>query len=199
MWLPTRVEFNERAMEFAKENAHRHYDRMGYGENIEQRRNKIYIGKICEYTVCQYLEEVLELDVTVDRTEGKPDLFDFKVRCRTGDVKGFHIYLLYSGQMRSREQVERDSYALLPVDQYRQRPKDLYIFAMLLGDSNMPRSLNKTGNCFIKWATYEDISGWRVIEKGSQVFTYPKTRTDNYGEKMSECRRMEDFITWLIN
>ena len=206
MWLPTRVEYGEQALKFADENFEKHFDRMQYGESpqaFRERRSHIYIGKIAEYTICQYLEDELGLDITIDVSEGSPDLFDFKINLHNkqpiGDVKSFHIYRVYSGQTRSKEQVERDSWALVPVDQYRQRPKDLYIFVMVLGDLDMPQSPNKTGNCFAKWSIQEDIESWDFIPKGSSVFPYHKTRIDNYGQKMSECNSMEDFLVEAIN
>lgn len=205
MWLKTSTEYTKTAMKFAREKVSEHYDRMGYGDSsigIQRRQSNIYIGKIAEYTICKYLQEELGLDII--RGEGNgPDQFDFKIRLgndqSTGDIKSFHIWTYFQRRRRTQEYVEENSWALVPVDQYRQRPKDLYIFAVLLGDEDMPRSLNKTGSCFVKWATQEDISEWHFIKEESQVFIYPKTKTDNYGEKMSECRRMEDFIAGLIN
>ena len=97
----------------------KHYDRMQYGgspEAIKERHSHIYIGKIAEYTICQYLENELGLEITRDVSEAGPDLFDFKINLQskqpTGDVKSFHIYRVYSGQTRSKEQVERDSWAI---------------------------------------------------------------------------------------
>ena len=204
MWLPTHIEYAEQAMEFANENVHKHYDRMRYGNSpqaIRERHSHIYIGKIAEFTICRYLENELGLKIATDISEGSPDLFDFKItlhdRESTGDVKSFHIYRVYFGRTRTKEQVEKDSWALVPVDQYKQRPKDLYIFVMLLGDLDMPQSPNKTGDCFAKWSTKEDIEDWDFIQKGSSVFPYYRTRIDNYGQKMSECNSMEEFIEKL--
>jgi len=87
----------------------------------------------------------------------------------------------------------------VPVDQYNQQPKDLYIFVMVLGDSDMPQFLNKTADCFTKWSTREDINHWHFIPRGSSVFPYSGTRTDNYGQKMSECNAMEDFFLEVAN
>ena len=205
MWLPTRTEYSSEAMRFANANVRKHIDRMGLGSSqqaINERRDHIYIGKIAEYTICQYLHEELALDITTDTREDSPDLFDFKINLEykspTGDIKSFHIYQVYLGSERTPVQVERDSWALVPADQYRGHAKDLYIFAMILGDQDMPRSPNKIGQCFTKWATKEDIRDWRFIARGQPVFPYYRTKTDNYGEKMSECRNMEDFKSMLI-
>ena len=206
MWLPTRADYTEQAMKFADENVQKHYDRMGYGyspQAVRERRSHIYIGKIAEYTICQYLEDELGLEIARDASENGPDLFDFKINLQnkqptTGDVKSFHIYKVYSGHTRSKKQVETDSWALVPTDQYKQRPKDLYIFVMVLGDFDLPQSPNKTGDCFVKWSTQEDIQGWDFIPKGFSVFPYYGTRTDNYGQKMSECNPMEDFLNKLL-
>ena len=199
MWLNTKTEYAQTAMNFAKEKAPEHYDRMGYGDSsagIQRRQANIYIGKIAEYTICEYLENELGLDII--RGEGNgADLFDFKVRFDDkqliGDIKSFHIYSYWNRKRRTREDVETESLALVPADQY-ERQKDLYIFAMVFGDSDMPRSPHKTGDCFVKWATYEDIIEWRYIDRQTPTFPYSGTRTNNYGKKMSECRAMESFL-----
>lgn len=202
MWLKTKTEYAELAIKFATdEKVLQHYDRMGYGSSpqaLKDRRNHVYIGKIAEQTVFAYLKEQLGLDIITDGGGNGADLFDFKIRNSNnqsiGDVKSFHIWTYFRGIPRTIEEVENSSWALVPIDQYKRR-KDLYIFAMVFGDSDMPNSPHKTGDCFVKWATYKDISDWRYISKGSRgYFPYFQTRTDNYGQKMSECRPMEIFL-----
>ena len=205
MWLPTRTKYSNEAMRFANANVRKHIDRMGLGDSpqaVSERRDHIYIGKIAEYTICEYLREELELDITTTPREDSPDLFDFKINLEiispTGDIKSFHIYQIYSGRKRTPIQIEKDSWALVPTDQYRRHTKDLYIFAMILGDQDMPQSLNKIGQCFTKWATKEDIQKWNFIARGKSLFPYFKTRTNNYGKKMSQCRNMKDLKSLLI-
>ena len=194
MWLPItpiKPEDSNRAMEFARETVPNTYNRMGQ-KSIERRRFRIYVGKIAEQTVHRYLREELKLDISEDDHVEGPDRFDFRIEYQNrqiiGDVKSFHIYRTWNNKIRTPEEVEEQSLALVPIDQYDGQPKNLYVFAMILG--NMDLSI---ATCFVRWATYADISTWKLIRKGSQVYPYDTTYTDNYGQRASECRVMEDF------
>jgi hypothetical protein len=193
------------AMKFADETVDNTYNRMKYNNTPagrKQRVSKIYVGKIAEEVVCRYLREELKLEITGNTSEGEPDEFDFSFEHQNqpfiGDVKSFHVFRTWQNRTRIPEQVERDSSALIPVDQFKGQRKDLYIFTIILGDINpdtgyMDLSSTDTGICFTHWATDTDIDTWDFIPRGKSVFPYYGTRTDNYGQKMSECRIMENF------
>ena len=193
------------AMKFAHETVENTYNRMRYDNTPsgrKQRRSKIYVGKIAERVVCRYLREELKLQITENPSEGEPDEFDFSFKHQDqpfiGDVKSFHVFRQFRKQIRTPEQVENDSWALVPVDQFKGQRKNLYIFTIILGDIDpktgyMDLLSTDTGICFTRWATSTDIDTWNFIPKGRSVFPYFGTRTDNYGERLSDCRAMEDF------
>ena len=207
MQLRITQEVSDIAMEFAHETVDNTYNRMRY-ENTpagrRQRLSKIYVGKIAEQIVCRYLREELKLQITENTSEGEPDQFDFSFDYRSqtviGDVKSFHVFKTWKGDIRTPERIERDSSALVPVDQFKGQRKDLYIFTIILGNTDrntgyMDLSSTDTGICFMRWATDTDIDTWNFIPTGSYVFPYNRTRNPNYGQKMSECRVMEDFYS----
>lgn len=203
MWLPIKLENPNqanKAMKFAGNTVQRTHDRMKYGSGvsgIKKRRSKIYVGKIAEQIVHRYLRGELKLDISEDEHRGGPDRFDFRIELQnrqiTGDVKGFHIFQKYRDQVRTPKDVEEKGLALVPTDQFDDgKPKDLYIFAMLLANSDL-----SVGTCFMRWATRADIDPWRFIPEGTPIYPYDKTRNPNYGQEISQCRPMEDFIDYL--
>ena len=188
------------ADEFANQTVDNTYNRMGYNDR-ERRRFNIYVGKIAEQIVFRYLREELQLQITEDLHEGGPDRFDFKINYQnrqvTGDVKSFHVYPIWKGDIRTPEIIETDSWALIPVDQYERQPKEVYVFAMILGHKKN-RFIDLSSTCYIRWATHDDIKAWKFIPKGTPKFPYTGgTRNPNYGQKMSECKPMQDFIDYL--
>ena len=205
MWLPIRPEDSETAMEFARESVHGTYDRMGYNKE-SPRILHIYVGKTVEQTVYRYLREDLKIDITEAPPTTEPDQFDFTVKdsnrqVLSGDVKSAHVYLTYQNQTRTPEQAIKQSWALVPVDQYSGQPKDLYIFPIILGDTIRKKGSRylsaDAGICFMSWATHADISTWNMIPRDTRVFPYNKTRTDNYGREISQCRAIEDLVNFL--
>ena len=46
----------------------------------------------------------------------------------------------------------------------------------------------------MRWATYAEIGNWQLVRQGTPVFPYNRTRTDNYGQKISLCKSMDDFL-----
>ena len=208
MWYPITPEHSNIAMEFAHETVDKTFDRMEYEndpDGDEKRRFNIYIGKIGEQIIFPYLQEKLKLHITQDTNVGSPDLFDFKIefpdRQITGDVKSFYIMRKFGYDIRTPERIEREGSALVPVDQFDNRRKDLYIFTMILADEVREKGYRKlsttsSGICVMRWATDTDIDAWERIPKGTKIFPY-KTRTDNYKQKISECRAMEVFLEYL--
>ena len=65
----------------------------------------------------------------------------------------------------------------------------------------MDLSSMDTGICFTRWATDTDIDRWEVYSKmASQRYSrIIRTRTDNYGERLSDCRAMEDFYRGRVD
>ena len=57
-------------------------------------------------------------------------------------------------------------------------------------------STTSSGICVMRWATATDIDAWKRIPKGEKIFPY-RTRINNYGQKISECKPMEDFLDYL--
>ncbi len=203
MWFEITPEDSDTALQFALETVHRTYNRMGYGNtpgSLDKRQFHIYVGKVAERVVFRYLQEVLGLSVTQDIDTGGPDKFDFRIedldRHILGDVKSFHVYRTWNSQIRRESQIEQNAWTLVPIDQYHRQPKGLYIFTVILGDK-VGRTLdlvsNRAGICFMRWATYRDIGYWEFVRQGTPVFPYNRTRTDNYGQKISVCRSMETF------
>lgn len=203
MWSDITLENSDIALNFANETVHGTYNRMGYDNtpaSIERRQFHIYIGKVAEQVVFSYLQDVLGLQITQDtHTEG-PDQFDFRIECPDrhilGDIKCFHVYRTWNSQIRTESQIEHNAWALVPIDQYHRQPKDLYIFTVILGDK-VGRTLDlvsgRAGICFMRWATHRDIGYWEFVRQGTPVFPYNRTRTDNYGQKMSVCRSIDTF------
>ena len=206
MWYPITPEHSDIAMEFAHETVDKTFDRMEYGSGgIEERLFNIYIGKIGEQIVHPYLQNELKLNITQDNNVGRPDLFDFKIefldRQITGDVKSFYIMRKFGYDIRTPERIKREGSALVPVDQFDKRRKDLYIFTMILADEVREKgyrqlSTTSSGICVMRWATATDIDAWKRIPKGEKIFPY-RTRINNYGQKISECKPMEDFLDYL--
>ena len=203
MWFEITREDSDIALDFAHETVHRTYNRMGYDNtrgSLDRRQFHIYVGKVAERVVFRYFQEVLELSVIQDTDTGGPDKFDFRIECLDreilGDVKSFHVYRTWNSQIRRESQIEQNAWALVPIDQYHKQPKGLYIFTVILGDK-VGRTLdlvsNKAGICFVRWATHRDIGYWEFVRQGTPVFPYNRTRTDNYGQKISVCRSMETF------
>ena len=204
MWFPITPEDSDVALNFASETVHNTYNRMGYSDtpqNIERRQFHIYVGKVAEQVVFRYIQDILGLEITQDTHIGGPDQFDFKIEYQgkrvLGDVKCFHIYRTWNNQTRTNEQVEQQASALVPIDQYHRQPKDLYVFTVILGNK-VGRTLdlvsNRAGVCFMRWATYAEIGNWQLVRQGTPVFPYNRTRTDNYGQKISLCKSMDDFL-----
>ena len=202
-WFPIEnvAHIMEHAMEFAYDTIPQTYNRMGYGNStaeLEKLYFHIYIGKLAEQIVFRYLREELNLRIIESTHRGSPDEYDFQVEHDqeqvTGDIKSCHVYPTWNGQPRTPKQVERECWALVPVDQYEGRPKDLYVFSIILGDA---KSSTDPGLCFIRWATHSDISSWDFIPKGRRRFPYNNTKTNNYGNKISECRIIEDLPDYL--
>ena len=202
-WFPIEPEDAESAMMFARETVDITHDRMGYGStpgNLEARRFHIYVGKVAEQITFRYLREQLNLDIIESTHQtGGPDQYDFRIdhggEQVTGDIKSFHIFRRYRGQERTTEEAERRCWALIPVDQYQGRPKNFYVFAIILCTGQFA-SIDP-GLCLIRWATYSDVSSWSSLPKGRRVFPYNATRTDNYGLEISQCRKIEDLPAHL--
>ncbi len=205
MWLPMLPADSRRALRFAEANVDGMYNRMGYGIRGGRgvRAFHAYVGKVAESIVHRFLVDELQLDLRVaPESAGRPDRFDFELKLpdgtvQSGDVKSFHIFTTWGSQVRTVQQVERDSWALVPVDQFRGRPKDLYVFAMLLGDKvanadGVDCLTDDSGIALIRWAMHSDVSGWDEIPEYSRVFPYVSTRTRNYGQLMSQCRHIEE-------
>lgn len=210
MWFDITIEDSDIALEFAQKTVHQTYNRMQYDNtygNIERRQFHIYVGKVAEQVTFRYFQDVLNLEITQDSNTKGPDQFDFKIEAVhehiLGDVKSFHVYRTWNNRVRTESQIEHNLSALVPIDQYhRQPPKDLYIFTVILGDK-IGRTLDlvpdKSGICLMKWATHADIGNWKFVRKGTPVFPYNRTRTDNYGQKISDCRPMETLVNKLLS
>ena len=203
MWFDITLEDSDMALNFARQTVHETYNRMGYEStrgNLERRQFHIYIGKIAERVVFRYIEEVRGLQILQDIQTNGPDNFDFKIDHLTrqilGDVKSFHVYRTWKSETRRQSQIEQDAWALVPVDQYLRQPKDVYIFTVILGNKvgdMLDLTSETSGVCFMRWATHSEIGNWNYIRQGTPVFPYNRTRTDNYGQRMSECKTMDTF------
>lgn len=47
------------------------------------------------------------------------------------------------------------------------------------------------------WATAEDIKQWQLVQKGTQVYPYPATKTTNRAARFADLRPMDDLQKWL--
>lgn len=204
MWSDITIEDSNVALDFADETVHQTYNRMGYA-NIERRRFHIYIGKVAEQVTFRYLHDVLNLEITQDRHTGGPDQFDFRIESPDqhilGDVKSFHIYRTWNSDIRTKSQIEHNLWALVPVDQYLRQPKDLYVFTVILGNKvgkTLDLISDNPGVCFMRWATHADIGYWKFVRQGTPVFPYNRTRTDNYGREISDCRPMDTLVNNVL-
>ena len=203
-WFAIEPKDTHGAEQFARDTVSQTYDRMGYGNKRtakKTRRDRISIGKVAEQVVFRYLREELNLHIIESTNGGGPDQYDFIIEHEgaqfTGDVKSFDVYRTYKGKTRTPETIERKCSALVPVDQYQNQPKDLYVFAVILSDRNMLKK--GVGSCFIRWATHSDIGSWNRIPTGTVIYPYDRTRNHNYGRRISECRAIEELHTYLQN
>lgn len=203
MWFDVTSEDSNRALNFARETVDGTYNRMGYQNtpsNLRRRQFHIYVGKVAEHVVFRYIEEVKGIQILQESQTRGPDKFDFKINHHTkdilGDVKSTHVYRRWNSEIRRQSQIEQNAMALVPMDQYFGQPKDVYIFVVILGDQAeniLDLTSEGSGVCFMRWATYSEIGNWKFIPQGTPVFPYDRTRTDNYGQKMSECKTMDNF------
>lgn len=207
MWSDITMEDSNMALDFADNTVHQTYNRMGYAntpEDIERRRFHIYVGKVAERVAFRYLQDVLNLEITQDTQTKGPDQFDFKIESADksilGDVKSFHVYRKWNSDIRTKSQIEHNLWALLPIDQYFRQPKDLYVFTVILGNkvgSTLDIS-DKPSVCFMKWATHADIGYWKFIREGTPMFPYNRTKTNNYGREISDCRPMDTLVSKIF-
>ena len=196
---------SDAARQFATpEVATAHFNRMGYRAGpggIRRRVEHIYVGKIVERIAFRFLREELGLNIgEAPQQTDEPDEFDFLLSLNdgstlTGDCKSFHIYRTWNNRERTPEEVLNDSWALVPVNQFQPNPKDIYVFAMLLGDW-VPGRPNRSiepdaGICTMRWASRADITNWQRIPRGRRLFPYNETRTDNFGRLIRELQDME--------
>lgn len=51
--------------------------------------------------------------------------------------------------------------------------------------------------CFAGWATDADIKSWKIVPRGSHIFPYSATQTENHGVPIHQLRPMEDLQSYL--
>jgi hypothetical protein len=187
-------------------------DRMGYGRGSDadrRRLNRIFLGKVVESAVQRHLQEdhglLLETD-PVATPYDEPDRADWLLRlpdrgAHRIDMKSFHVFPQYQGQVRSCEVVAQNGSALVPKDQFDGHPKDIYMFAFYIGDlrfdeDGLPSDVtDRTGVCDLYWESKDGVKNWEEISQGSAIFPYNRTRTTNYGAMFRNLRGIGEYVT----
>ena len=196
---------HQRALRYAADSLNYTWDRMNYGnlrDAAQRRFQHVYVGKAVEFATLRTLREIgLTLDpdpVTTPHTD--PDRADWVLTTNNSgtlsvDMKSFHIFRQFRGDVRTCESIERRIWALVPQDQIQRHPKSTYIFASLLG--NIDRRDQRTGSpmmevgaciCDVRWETLDNVRRWEQIASGTRLYPYAATRTTNFGSLMHNLR-----------
>ena len=75
-------------------------------------------------------------------------------------------------------------------------PKDVYIFGFLLGNvvrdpDRLPDAEDGAYACGLAWAFGDEVPEWRVYPKGSRLFPYLGTQTENRGTLVQTLRSLD--------
>ena len=209
-------EEHRRALDYAAQSLNFTVDRMGYGglANAGQiRLQHIYVGKAVELATLRTLRDDFQLaldPVPVETPYDEPDQADWLLTKINGrelqvDMKSFHIFRTYQRQERTCETVNQRSTALVPIDQLRRHPKDIYIFATLLGNTvtqdpttGIPILEDGAEICAMRWEHHGQVQGWEQIARGTPVYPYARTRTNNLGQSMQNLREIEELKSQAV-
>ena len=186
-------------------------DRMRYGEERDANRlrfNRIFLGKVVEFAVQRHLQEDHELRLETDPVAtpyDEPDRADWLLRlpgrgAHRIDMKSFHVFPQYQGQVRSCEVVAQNGWALVPKDQFDGHLKDIYVFAVYIGQlrfdkDHLPSDVtDRTGVCDLYWESKDGVKNWEEISQGRAIFPYNRTRTTNYGAMFRNLRGIGEYV-----
>ena len=95
-------------------------------------------------------------------------------------MKSFHIFRRFRDQERTCESIKQRVSALVPQNQLDPEPKNIYIFATLLGqlnrfDPGTNSPMLEVGACIcdIRWETLDNVRTWELIPAGTRIFHIP--------------------------
>ena len=175
---------HQQALQYAAVSINHTYDRMDYGDLPDAdaiRFRHVYVGKAVEYAALRFLRAEYGLNLDPEPVEThytEPDRADWVLTTRdvtrlTADMKSFHIFRRYQNDVRTCESIERRTWALVPQGQLNLHPKNLYIFATLLGDTTVtdnltgpPRLDAGAGICDIRWEELANVQQWERKPRG---------------------------------
>ncbi|MDE0299930.1 MAG: hypothetical protein OXN17_14945 [Candidatus Poribacteria bacterium] len=199
-FLVTNDDDHRQALAYAKQSVDYTYNRMEIAKK-QSRQNNIYLGKLIEGPICRELEDTYRItvnrsSVTTHHTQAdKGDvLLSFECsQSHTGDIKGFRVRGVIGGRQSRANEMASRAYALVPVDQLDQRPKDIYIFTNVMLQSGQDRETGieiTTALALLtypRWAPVGEVSKWQEYPKGSRVYPYTQrgTQVPNKGSKFS--------------
>ena len=198
-FLLTNDDDHRQALAYAKQSVNYTYDRMRIADKKRKMTN-IYVGKLVEGPICRELEDAYGItvnrrDVTTHYTQADRGdvLLSFKFSERqTGDIKSFRVRGDIVCRQSVAKEMESQAYVLVPVDQLRQRPKDIYIFTnvMLVSGKDHETGIEITMApallTYPRWASVGEVREWAEYPPGSRVYPYIRgTRVANKGSKFS--------------
>jgi hypothetical protein len=136
------------------------FDRMSYGNDQIQRFKKIRDGIIIEQACERILTSNYDLPIISApfRTDYRiKDFSEHVILTKSGtilkvDIKGFRIFRTFQKETRTAEMLNNKGWALVPIDQYLNDKKEIYIFSYLICDdshSNFKFNVNAE-NCDLK-------------------------------------------------
>ena len=189
------------------------FDRMN--KSKKRRQENIYIGKLVEAPICRELNSVYGLIVnTTDVTTSymNIDKGDISLSSPGGesyicDIKGLHNRKVnISNKNIVSKDIAQKAFALVPVDQFKNNPKDIYIFTniafypKLCTETNIEYADGPALLTYPRWETKERIYHWTVYPPGTLIYPYLSghgTRIFNKGCAFSLLRPLKHLKNYL--
>ena len=171
-----------------------------------RRWERLYLGKLAEMMIEQHLNIEYGMEI-LPEVIGQADEADGRFiagNCEEllVDIKTFNIFRTFGQDVRTPERVEAQSWALVPSDQFRNHPKDIYVFGFLLGNvfedgDGLPDIEVGAYVCSLAWAPRAEVAEWEFYRSGSRLFPYFGTQTDNVGMLVRDVHPMDELMDFL--
>ena len=171
-----------------------------------RRWERLYLGKLAEMVIEQHLHVQYGMEI-LPEVIGRADEADGRFVAGGGeellvDIKTFNIYRTFGREVRTPETVQGQSWALVPLDQFRDHPKDIYVFGFSLGNvatdgDGLPDIEAGAGVCSLAWASRAEVAGWGFYPSGSRLFPYFGTQTNNVGTLVWDVHSMDELVDFV--
>lgn len=179
-------------------------NRMGAPDR--RRWERLYLRRLAEMVVERHLGDEYGMEI-LPEVVGHADMGDGRFVRGDGeglsvDIKTFNIYRTFRDEVRTSEMVRNRSWALVPLDQFRNNPKAIYVFGFLLGNviagpDGQPDVESGSFVCSLAWASCGDVEKWDLYPPGASLFPYFGTRTCNAGELVKNVRPMNELVRFV--